>query len=146
MTERMFGKYRGVVWNNVDPSGLLRILVSVPAVYDANQLRWALPCLPGAGPNCGLALLPPIKAHVWVEFEGGNPDYPIWSGGFWENAKDVPGQSTGGVNPPHDVVLQTECESSLRLVGGFADPIAELRTRIGKISTSEGQFELGSDR
>jgi hypothetical protein len=24
-----------------------------------------------------------VGANVWVEFEGGDPDFPIYSGGFW---------------------------------------------------------------
>jgi hypothetical protein len=24
-----------------------------------------------------------VGANIWVEFEGGNTDYPIWSGCFW---------------------------------------------------------------
>jgi hypothetical protein len=42
-----------------------------------------MPCAPYAGPGVGLFAIPPVGANVWVEFEGGDPDYPIWSGGFW---------------------------------------------------------------
>ena len=31
----------------------------------------------------GFFAVPPNGANVWVEFEGGNPDYPILSGCFW---------------------------------------------------------------
>ena len=31
----------------------------------------------------GLFLVPPVGANVWVEFEAGDPDYPIWAGCFW---------------------------------------------------------------
>ena len=27
--------------------------------------------------------IPPVGANIWVEFEGGDTDYPIWSGCFW---------------------------------------------------------------
>jgi hypothetical protein len=47
-----------------------------------------LPCTPYARPNVGFYAIPPIGANVWIEFEGGDPSYPIWSGGFWETAKD----------------------------------------------------------
>lgn len=84
-----FGKYRGTVANNIDPQGLGRVQVSVPDVLGDGTLSWAMPCLPGAGPNVGLFTVPPVGANVWVEFERGDPDYPIWSGGFW-NAGDTP--------------------------------------------------------
>ena len=44
---------------------------------------WALPCLPLAGPGMGAYLIPEVGAGVWVEFEAGDPSYPIWSGCYW---------------------------------------------------------------
>jgi hypothetical protein len=79
-----YGKYRGTVENPADLQGLGRIQVSVPSVLGDGKLAWAMPCLPGAGPKVGFHAIPPKGAKVWVEFEAGNPDYPIWSGGFWD--------------------------------------------------------------
>ena len=78
-----FGKYRGTVQNNVDPQQMGRIQVSVPAVLGEGTLSWAMPCVPYAGPGVGFFAIPPNGANIWVEFEGGDPDYPIWSGCFW---------------------------------------------------------------
>jgi hypothetical protein len=80
---RHYGKYRGKVENNIDPLMLGRIQVSAPAVLGDSTLAWATPCVPYAGSGVGLFLIPPNGAHVWVEFEGGHPDHPIWSGCFW---------------------------------------------------------------
>lgn len=80
---RFFGKYRGQVANNLDPLQLGRIQVTAPEVLGDGRLSWALPCVPFAGPGVGFFALPPIGANVWVEFEGGDPDFPIWSGCFW---------------------------------------------------------------
>lgn len=80
---QFFGKYRGKVENNIDPQQQGRIQVSVPAVLGDSSLSWAMPCAPFAGPGVGFFAVPPRGANVWVEFEGGNPDYPIWCGGFW---------------------------------------------------------------
>jgi hypothetical protein len=44
-----------------------------------------MPCSPYAGKGIGLFTIPPVGTNVWVEFEGGDPDYPIWSGCFWGN-------------------------------------------------------------
>ena len=82
MTE-YFGKYRGTVVNNIDPMQQGRIQVSVPSVLGGGQLSWAMPCVPYAGSGVGLFLIPPVDANIWVEFEAGDPDYPIWSGCFW---------------------------------------------------------------
>jgi hypothetical protein len=80
---QFFGKYRGKVENNIDPMQLGRIQVSVPAVLGDGTLSWAMPCVPYAGSGVGFFAIPPTDANVWVEFEGGDPDYPIWSGCFW---------------------------------------------------------------
>jgi hypothetical protein len=80
---QFFGKYRGKVENNIDPMQLGRVQVSVPAVLGEGSLSWAMPCVPFAGSGVGFFAIPPNHANVWVEFEGGDPDYPIWSGCFW---------------------------------------------------------------
>ena len=76
--------------NNVDPLQIGRIQVSVPDVSVTPAHLWAMPCVPIAGKHDGHLLVPPIGAGVWIEFEQGNPDYPIWVGGFWGTMADVP--------------------------------------------------------
>jgi len=78
-----FGKYRGKVENNIDPMMLGRVQVSAPAVLGDGKLSWAMPCVPYAGSGVGLFAIPPKDANVWVEFEGGDTNYPIYSGCFW---------------------------------------------------------------
>lgn len=80
---RVHGKHRGTVVNNLDPQTLGRLQVRVPSVYGTETINWAMPCVPYAGPDQGLFLIPPVGANVWVEFEGGDIDFPIWSGCFW---------------------------------------------------------------
>jgi hypothetical protein len=83
MQAPFFGKYRGKVVNNLDPMQLGRVQVSVPAVLGDGRLSWAMPCTPYAGSGVGFFAIPPVDANVWVEFEGGDLDFPIWSGCFW---------------------------------------------------------------
>jgi uncharacterized protein involved in type VI secretion and phage assembly len=80
---QFFGKYRGKVENNIDPMQQGRVQVSVPAVLGEGRMSWAMPCSPYAGAGVGLFTVPPTGANVWVEFEGGDPDYPILAGCFW---------------------------------------------------------------
>lgn len=84
---RYYGKYRGKVENNLDDQQIGRIQVSVPGVFGDSTLSWAMPCAPYAGNGVGLFAIPPVGSNVWVEFEGGNPDYPIWSGCFWSRGQ-----------------------------------------------------------
>ena len=81
---RHFGKYRGVVTDNDDSTHRGRVKVRVPAVLNDLQV-WALPCLPYTGKNVGVYTIPEPGAGVWVEFEGGDPSFAIWTGGFWAN-------------------------------------------------------------
>lgn len=78
-----FGKYRGTVTNNIDPMMQGRVQVSVPTVLGQGRFSWAMPNAPYAGDGVGFFAIPPIGANVWVEFEGGDVDYPIWAGCFW---------------------------------------------------------------
>jgi uncharacterized protein involved in type VI secretion and phage assembly len=80
---KFYGKYRGKVERNVDPLGQGRIQISCPSVLGEGKLAWALPSVPYAGSQVGLFLVPPENANVWVEFEEGEPDIPIWAGCFW---------------------------------------------------------------
>ncbi len=90
-----YGKYRGVVTDNDDPNGLGRIRVKVQDVLGDQESGWALPALPYAGDGVGLYLIPPVDAFVWVEFEHGEPDYPIWTGCFWLTSTTVPEEASG---------------------------------------------------
>ena len=77
-----FGKYRGTVTDNNDQTSRGRLKVQVPAVLGTLEV-WAMPCVPYAGDQVGFYSLPPNQSGVWVEFEGGDPSYPIWTGCFW---------------------------------------------------------------
>jgi len=83
------GKYRGTVVNNIDPLKQGRLNVIVPDVSIIPS-SWAMPCVPVAGLQMGAISIPPIGAGVWVEFEQGNPDYPIWVGCWWGSAAEMP--------------------------------------------------------
>ena len=96
------GKYRGKVVNNIDPLMLGRLIVLVPAVSEL-PLSWAMPCVPYAGRNVGFFALPPIAANVWMEFEEGDPNYPIWTGCFWGDG-EVPAKQ----GLPTTKVIKTE--------------------------------------
>jgi hypothetical protein len=88
--DRYYGKYRGTVLNNVDPMQIGRVLAIVPDVSGVAPTSWAMPCLPVTGLNSGVFAVPQIGAGVWIEFEQGDPDRPIWTGGFYGSAAEVP--------------------------------------------------------
>jgi len=99
------GKYRGKVEDNRDLQRQGRLQVSVPAVYGEGRLAWALPCVPYAGPQVGWFALPPVGANIWVEFEGGDAEQPIWSGCFWGALEVLPAAAAAG---PDRKTFQTD--------------------------------------
>jgi uncharacterized protein involved in type VI secretion and phage assembly len=109
---KYYGKYRGKVVDNIDPKQMGCIRVAVPAVLGTGTQSWAYPCVPYAGIQTGFFAIPPIGANVWVEFEGGDPDHPIWSGGFWG-----PGEAPAValISPPTiaHIAMQTTLQNSL---------------------------------
>jgi uncharacterized protein involved in type VI secretion and phage assembly len=105
--QKFHGKYRGTVVNNIDPLQTGRLLVQVADVSGILPSTWALPCLPFAGPGTGLYAVPPIGSQVWVDFEQGNPDYPVWTGCFWGSTPEVPALALAGPPGVPQVVVQT---------------------------------------
>lgn len=100
---RFFGKFRGTVTDIDDPDKLGRIKATVPSVMGADTpVGWALPAFPFTGDNAGHVMLPAVGAMVWIEFEAGNLDFPIWSGGFFVSGQR-PGPDTNGA---HVIVTQ----------------------------------------
>jgi hypothetical protein len=81
--QKVYGKYRGVVVNNVDPLNLGRIQAMVPEVLGEVPASWAWPCAPVAGLNAGFFAVPMVGSGVWIEFEAGDISRPIWTGGYW---------------------------------------------------------------
>lgn len=88
LRERAYGKYRGTV-TAVDPATMV-VRAIVPAVLADVASGWARPCVPFAGDGFGFAFLPEVGSGVWIEFEGGDTSYPIWSGGFWRDGEVPP--------------------------------------------------------
>jgi len=91
LRSRFYGKYRGTV-TDVD-SSTLRIKANVPSVLGDVPTGWCMPCVPYAGPDVGFAFLPEVGAGVWIEFEGGDVSYPIWTGCYWRS-DEIPSDAT----------------------------------------------------
>jgi hypothetical protein len=109
------GKYRGMVVNNIDPMMQGRLLVQVSDVCGLIPMTWALPCVPMAGLQTGIVALPIIGSGVWIEFEQGNPEHPIWVGCFWGSAAEIPllAQATPPGIPA--ITLQTPLQNGVTI-------------------------------
>ena len=123
---RFYGKYRGLVIENIDPEQIGRVLVQVPDVLGVIPSSWAMPCVPAAGIQAGCFIVPPIGSQVWIEFEQGDPDYPIWTGGFWGLVAEVPIFATAppAIPPGQNIVLQTTLQNMIMVRDAPPTPIS----------------------
>lgn len=111
-----YGKYRAAVLNNADPQLQGRIQVQLGDRYGLFPSTWAMPAFPFAGIASGVVALPAIGSSVWVEFEAGDPDYPIWSGSFWPDPAGFPPLALAGATPATpNIHLQTSLGTSVTL-------------------------------
>lgn len=116
--KKYYGKYKATVINNLDPELRGRLLLTIPSVLGVIPSTWAEPCTPLAGPTgppMGVFMVPPPGAGVWVEFEEGNPDRPIWVGGRWGSAADVPPLAHAGIPASPNIVMQTLGQQTLMI-------------------------------
>ena len=129
--DKYFGKYRGTVATNVDPMQLGRIQAQVPDVLGDAPSSWAMPALPIAGPQMGHYNIPPVGAGVWIEFEQGDKDYPVWTGCWWGSPSEAPAMALAGLPDQPNVVLQTQGQQTIVLSDLPGGPGITLQTATG---------------
>jgi uncharacterized protein involved in type VI secretion and phage assembly len=110
---KFYGVYRGTVVNNVDPLQIGRIMATVPDVSGLTPTTWAMPCVPIAGKQMGVFIVPQIGSGVFMQFEGGDPDRPVWVGGWWGDAAEVPALALAGVPADPNIVIQTTLQNAV---------------------------------
>ena len=110
---KYFGKYRATVVNNVDPMQIGRIQVMASDVSNLIPTTWAMPYFPIAGKQMGAYLIPQVGAGVWVEFEQGDSDYPIWTGSYYGSVAEVPALALAGIPASPNIVFQTTGQNAL---------------------------------
>jgi uncharacterized protein involved in type VI secretion and phage assembly len=111
--QKFYGIYRATVVNNVDPMQLGRIMALIPDVGSITPSTWAMPAVPLAGKQMGTFMVPQIGAGVWIQFEAGDPDRPVWTGGWWGIAAEVPALALAGVPGDPNIVIQTTLQNAI---------------------------------
>ena len=104
MSERHYGKHRGLVTDNKDPSNLGRIRAKVPEILQDVATGWALPAAPYAGDGVGIFAIPAVNAGVWIEFEAGDVSRPIWTGCWWADDQRPKNHDGKQATPPLKIV------------------------------------------
>jgi uncharacterized protein involved in type VI secretion and phage assembly len=124
-----FGKYRGVVTDNKDPFFQGRVRAKVPDLGNA-ETGWAMACTPFAGKGAGFFAIPDVGVGVWIEFEQGDPEYPVWAGCWWGAATD----------PPSEVLTPPYQKTMIKTIGGHSVTLDDTPGLGGIIiQTSTGQ-------
>jgi uncharacterized protein involved in type VI secretion and phage assembly len=111
--QKFYGIYRATVVNNVDPMQMGRIMAMIPDVGSITPSTWAMPAVPLAGKQMGTFMVPQIGAGVWIQFEAGDPDRPVWTGGWWGIAAEVPALALAGVPGDPNIVIQTTLQNAI---------------------------------
>jgi len=148
MSDPIWGKYRATVADNADPDGRGRVQFRCDAVRGALVDGWALPCAPFAADGLGFFAVPPIGAHVWVEFEGGDVSRPIWTGAFWDDGESAPAPqladgSEGDAGDPSALVIRT-AELSLTIHDGKQSLYLEMGDAKLSIDGTKIKLSFGS--
>jgi uncharacterized protein involved in type VI secretion and phage assembly len=110
---KFYGVYRGTVSNNIDPMQMGRVQATVPDVSALTPTTWAMPCVPMAGKEMGAFVVPQIGSGVFVQFEGGDPDRPVWMGGWWGDESELPEMAMAGVPGNPNIVIQSMLQNSI---------------------------------
>jgi|GEM_PF-573131 len=90
---RYYGLYDGVVIDNADPEQRGRVRAMCPAIKlvkedDVSNDYWMMPSMPGLGTDpetgnsTGVFHPPDVGTNVWIMFRYGNPEFPVYIGGF----------------------------------------------------------------
>jgi uncharacterized protein involved in type VI secretion and phage assembly len=141
---RFFGKYRALVVDNDDPERLGRLKVSVPSLLgDQVVTGWAVPCVPyGGGTDRGMLFVPEVGDGVWVEFEEGDLEFPIWVGTFWSKPGGEP--ETPRPNDQDGAeASETQTPPTRKIIKTFAGHTIQFEDASGgvRILVADGQNE-----
>jgi len=104
------GLYRATVAINVDPEFRGRLILTIPDVLSFVPSTWAEPCAALAGPTgppMGVYMVPPIGAGVWVMFEQGDPNRPVWIGCRFDMSANVPTLALAGNPADPNICIQS---------------------------------------
>lgn len=158
LERRFYGKYQAFVVDNADPHKRGRLRLQIPEVLGPDVVSgWAEPCFPyGGGPDYGQFSIPPLcksadgKAYttgVWVEFRGGDPQYPIWTGAFFGAPGGTPEAPGDDAAPDVDVhVLRSHAGHGLVMVDVAGSERLELRDAAGQKLTFSAPLQAHAKR
>jgi uncharacterized protein involved in type VI secretion and phage assembly len=154
--DKLFGKYRGTVFDRNDPEKLGRLRVRVHGQLGDVITGWAWPVSPYAGAAAGFFFLPNKDDIVWVEFAEGDFEQPLWTGGGWAKpggTSEVPAEALDGYperqalrTPSGSVIIFDEKPGSEKIVvRGASGCDVTIDPRAGTITIKAGTVLVHSE-
>jgi hypothetical protein len=139
-------KYSGIVQDNSDPDNLGRIQVSVPSIFPPDEQMQARPALP-----FGYFFVPEVGAKVWVEFEGGDSGFPLWTGlqyvaGEWASEAAVDPPTKRAIKTPSGHVVlfdDTSGQEAIQITDGVNGHVIKLDQSGVTVTDGVSSHELG---
>ena len=129
MSKLYYGLYQGVVTNTDDPEKRGRIKVICPKVLGSKvESAWCDPLVNVAYDNGGDFCIPNKDEAVWLQFIEGDPNKPVWLGGWWQKNMTPLGSS---YTKPDEVRIISYADCKITMQGGIID-----------INTASGSFDL----
>ena len=115
MADKLFGKYRGTVINNIDPMQIGRLMVQVPDVSNILPSTWAMPCVPFAGNPVGDVRRPADRVGGLDRVRAGEHRLPDLDGMFLGLGRGPAGARARGSPRPPEIVIQSVGQNTLML-------------------------------
>jgi hypothetical protein len=138
---KFYGKYSGeVTKNDTDKDNMGRIVVTVPSVFGVDTEVTARPCLP-----YGYFFVPAVKTKVWIEFEGGDTDCPIWVG-TWYPQGTTP--QPAAIAPPDNRVIQTASGHTIEIMDKAGEEKITIRHKLNSFVAidKDGSIIIGNHK
>jgi hypothetical protein len=139
-----FGKYSGIVSDNVDPAKLGQLKVEVPAVFPDGEIVVARPALP-----YGVFFMPEVAVNVWIEFEGGDTSLPLWTGvqyiagSEWAKESDIPEKRVLRTPSGHIVLFDDKSgEEKIQITDGVNGHVVTLDSKGIDVKDGKNNHEL----
>lgn len=147
-----YSTYSAYVYSTEDPENMNRLQLIIPMIDRYTPLRtWALPKDLYGGPNYGVNILPEKGDLVWVEFEFGRLQNPLWSHGYFgkgEKPKAFTSHKIKGFVSPGGIELLIDDEKNevrVKLKDGVSFILSKDKYYIAKDENKLQPLVLGDE-
>lgn len=146
-----YSSYRAVVADIEDPEHLQRLKLIIPVINELEPFEyWAFPKGVFYGNGYGTQNIPELGDMVWVEFEGGRPEIPLWEHGHparGETPKDKDLLDYGAkwfITPKGHSVIFNDTKNTIQIKHSLGHSILLNDQGISIVKDKTSNISLGS--